>query len=241
VWKRVVDGRTLTFRLAGINNQNFLMRDEQTGSYWQQISGRAVSGPYRGRQLDLVPSDELTFALWRSENPEGTVLRPVDEFASEYEDKDWEQQMRKVRTVVDTKDTGLEPRELVLGVDHNGAARAYIVERVLEQKLVQDWIGGTPVIVVVGPDGKSVRVFEAQIQDQNGVPDFYRQPDLPKASQPDAGQAILIDSVSGSGWTFQGCAVSGPAHGQCLRAIPAIKDYWFDWHLYHPKTTVHNK
>ena len=38
-----MSGLVLTFHLAGINNQNFLMRDEQTGTYWQQISGRAIS------------------------------------------------------------------------------------------------------------------------------------------------------------------------------------------------------
>ena len=35
---RDVAGRRLTLHLAGINNQNFLMRDEETGTYWQQIS-----------------------------------------------------------------------------------------------------------------------------------------------------------------------------------------------------------
>ena len=98
----MVDGRTLTFRLAGINNQNFLMRDEETGSFWQQISGKAISGPYRGRQLELRPADELTFSLWRSENPRGRVLRPVEEFASKYEDKDWDRKMRNRPTVVST-------------------------------------------------------------------------------------------------------------------------------------------
>ena len=41
---REIDGLKLTFHLAGINNQNFLMRDEETGTYWQQINGVAVSG-----------------------------------------------------------------------------------------------------------------------------------------------------------------------------------------------------
>jgi hypothetical protein len=66
VWGSEVDGLRLKFHLAGINNQNFLMRDEQTGTYWQQISGAAVSGPLAGRQLTLVPSDELTWALWKA-------------------------------------------------------------------------------------------------------------------------------------------------------------------------------
>ena len=50
-----MDGLRLTFHLAGINNQNFLMRDEETGTYWQQISGRAIAGPLQGKQLTLVP------------------------------------------------------------------------------------------------------------------------------------------------------------------------------------------
>src|SRR5271167_1598957 len=108
---RDAGGRRLTFHLAGINNQNFLMRDEETGSYWQQISGAAISGPYRGRQLQLVHSDELTFATWRSENRNGTVLRPVGEFASQYENKDWEVRMQKTRTVVNTKNTPYNARE----------------------------------------------------------------------------------------------------------------------------------
>src|SRR6187431_1769377 len=99
------------------------MRDEETGSYWQQISGRAISGPYRGRQLELVHSDELTFGLWRAENPRGDVLRSVDRFASQYEVKDWETRMLKARTVVDTSGTPYGPRELMLGVELNGSAR----------------------------------------------------------------------------------------------------------------------
>ena len=34
-----VDGRRLHFHLAGINNQNFIMQDEETGTWWQQVTG----------------------------------------------------------------------------------------------------------------------------------------------------------------------------------------------------------
>ena len=34
------------------------MRDEETGSYWQQITGTAIAGPLKGRKLTLVPQDE---------------------------------------------------------------------------------------------------------------------------------------------------------------------------------------
>ena len=124
----------LTFHLAGINNQNFLMRDEETGTFWQQISGRAISGPLKGSQLDPVHSDELTFALWRGEAPNGMVLKPVAKDAREYETKDWDVRMAKVRTVLDFPNSGLKSRDLVLGIEISGASRAYPVDRISRPK-----------------------------------------------------------------------------------------------------------
>ena len=208
-----MDGRPLTFHLAGINNQNFLMRDEETGSFWQQISGIAVSGPLKGRQLELVHSDELSFGLWRQEHPDGTVLKPVAASANQYEDKDWEKAMGRMRTVVDTTATGRPPRELLFGLTHGGRSRAYPVDRVLAEKLVLD----QGVMLAVGPDGRSVRAFAVDS-------DFYRQPET----------GVLIAAATGSTWNFRGCT----AEGRCLKPVPMLKDYWFDWQRYHPDTTV---
>ena len=190
------------------------MRDEETGSFWQQISGKAVSGPLRGQQLELVRSEELSFGLWRSENPRGLVLTPMAQFTEEYEPKDWEKRMLRARTVVDTRDSGLAPRSLMLGADWQGVSRAYPLERVLVQKLVQDQIGSVPVIVVVGPDRQSVRAFVAKGSD------YYRRED-----------GTIMDSTTGSEWNFKGCAVAGPAAGRCLESVPLLKDYWFDWEV----------
>ena len=129
---RVSGGLVLTFHLAGINNQNFLMRDDQTGSYWQQITGAAVSGPLRGRRLTLVSSDELSFGLWAAEEPDGTVLKSVAKYASKYEKKDWEVKMLKEPHRAELSRTprvGLQPRTLMLGIRAFGASRAFSVRR----------------------------------------------------------------------------------------------------------------
>ena len=101
------------------------MRDEQTGSYWQQISGMAISGPMKGTQLKLVPSDELNFATWKSEQPEGTVLNDVAQYASEYAAPDWDKQMRRAPVVIDFPEHNLKPRDLMLGIQAFGASRAW--------------------------------------------------------------------------------------------------------------------
>jgi hypothetical protein len=49
----------------------------------------------------------------------------------------------------------------------------------------------------------------------------------------------LLDSL-GNTWNFAGCATSGPATGQCLEKINYLKDYWFDWKNYNPRTTVYS-
>jgi hypothetical protein len=229
VWRSEIDGLRLTFHLAGINNQNFLMRDEQTGTYWQQISGRAVSGPLAGRSLTLVPSDELGFALWKSEEPQGTVVQDVKAYVSEYSPKDWDVKMAKAPTVLSFREHGMQPRDIVMGVAAFGASRAFRYDALVREKLVMDHVGLEPVMLAVGPDGVSIRVFRRRVAGVEPAPDFYRV----------EGQAALfLDAATGSGWNFQGCAISGKLQGTCLERVEVIKDYWFDWRNYHAGTSI---
>jgi hypothetical protein len=228
---RDVAGRRLTFHLAGINNQNFLMRDEETGSYWQQISGVAISGPLKGSQLTLVLSDELTFGTWKAEEPAGTVLKPASKYASEYEAKDWDVRMKREPAVIQFPEHGMQSRDLVLGIQTVDASRAFLYDRVIKEKLVMGYVGAQPVLIAVGPDGQSVRAFRDRVPGVDGAPDFYRI----TANKPGV---LLMDSATGSEWNFQGCAISGKAKGACLERIPMLKDYWFDWRNYNPKTTI---
>ena len=216
------------------------MRDDQTGSYWQQITGKAIGGPLKGLGLTMIPSDDLTFALWRSEEPKGSILKPVAQFAKDYEKKDWEKRSAKARTVLSFPKTGIPPRELMLGASAFDASRAYPMKTILAEKLIKDHLGDEPVIVVLGPDNTSVRVFRNYVPHASYEPDFYRYLDPRYKSNP-ARMPLLTDAATGSEWNFQGCAVTGPAKGACLEQIPAIKDYWFDWRNYHPDTTVFNR
>ncbi len=230
MWGREVDGLKLTFHLAGINNQNFLMRDEETGTYWQQINGAAVSGPLAGRTLKLIPADELSFALWKTEQPNGEVLKDVPTYAAGYAPRDWDVHMKTRPTVLSYAQPGLAPRDLMLGIHLSGVARAFPHEAVVQQKLIQDRVGSEPVLLTVGPDGKSIRAFRARIPGVANAPTFYRT---------DA--AVVIDDTTGSHWDFQGCAIEGKVKGTCLDRIEVIKDYWFDWRNYNPGTTVYHQ
>ena len=162
MWTRTVDGRALHFYLAGINNQNFLMRDQETGTWWQQITGKAIYGPLSGSSLNLVLSDELTFGEWKSEEPDGQVLAEVPKYVKEY-DSNWEPEIAKLPVVISFPGTELKSRDVVVGLKIDTASRAYPWDTLVTQSPVIDHVHGTPLLVAVGPDGKSFRVFVSRI------------------------------------------------------------------------------
>jgi hypothetical protein len=228
VWKRTVGTQVLHFYLAGINNQNFLMRDRETGTWWQQISGKAIFGKLKGETLELAPFDELSFGLWKKESPGGQVLAPVARDQKKYDSK-WEDEVLKLPVPVNFPGTSLKSRDVVVGLVVAGEARAYPVEAIVKQSPIQDRLGGKPILLVTGIDGKSVRAFLSRV---DGA-------DIELFRKSDSQEFALIDSEGAGEWNFRGCAVSGPLTGKCLPELPAIKDYWFDWRNYHVDTTVY--
>jgi hypothetical protein len=229
-------GRELHFYLAGINNQNFLMRDRETGSWWQQVTGRAIAGELAGSTLELMPNDELTFATWKAESSHehSLVLAPVAGHGDKDYDKKWEEETAKYPVPLTFPGHGLKDRDVILGIEMSGQARAFPLAKVLDAKLLEDKIAGTPVALVTGPDGASVRIFRSQL---NGADiELYRESQS-NAQNP---EWRLLDS-QGNTWNFAGCATSGPATGQCLEKINFLRDYWFDWRNYNPATTVYSR
>lgn len=233
VWDRRVDGRTLTFELAGINNQNFLMRDRETGSWWQQMSGRAVRGPLAGRALERVASDEVSWRQWRAEiaTARPRVLRPVADTTWLAFSRDWEAETQKYPVRIDVPlDSQIPPRTVVLGVTSGGAARAYPFDAVRRQAPLVDVVGTTPVVLVIAGDGLSVRAFASQL---DGRRLEFVKPDV-------AGDTALVDVETGTAWNFEGRALSGPMAGRQLDRVQLTKNYWFNWLRYNPGTSLYH-
>ena len=232
MWEATVGGRVLNFRLAGINNQNFIMRDEETGSWWQQVTGEAILGPLKGQRLRQVFHDELTFGLWKREKPGGRVLRPDEqtERAGKYPPADWDERMTKVPVATSRGlDAALEPRALVVGVAVGAASKAYPFDAVVRQSPIIDAVGGVPIFIVAGDDKKSIRAFERTVEGRR----------LEFFVKADASPLLLVDAETGSEWDFTGRATSGPLAGRQLKKVAVLKDYWFDWKAYHPETEVY--
>jgi hypothetical protein len=236
VWDETVDGRRLKLHMTGINNQNFILRDEETGSWWQQATGEAFFGPLRGRRLRPVFADEVSFAVWRREHPESRVMQPATDLAWERWSADWEAKTARMPVIKEAAGAGprLAPRSVVLGLTRGGIDRAYPLDVLRRQGAVLDDLGGTPVVILVGEDGGSVRAFESTL-DGRRVPFFVKLAAAAGGTSP----RRWIDGAAGGEWDFQGRALTGPWRGRQLRPVPAMKDYWFDWRRFHPRTSVY--
>ncbi len=221
----------MRFRLAGINNQNFLMQDEETGSWWQQITGLAIAGPLKGRRLDRVLHDEVAFRIWLREHPDTRILAPAADTAWVRFSRNWEAETAKYPVPTRVRlDDSLPPRAVVVGLDLNGDAMAWPMAALERQLVIVDQVGGETVVLVLGEDGKSVRGFVPRVDGQ-----FIELFVIPGSTP-----LRLRDGTTGSTWDFRGVAIDGPLVGQALPPLAVLKDYWFNWRAYHPNGRVYN-
>lgn len=222
----------LHFRLAGINNQNFIMRDDETGTWWQQVSGKAIQGPLKGKQLKGVFHDEISFSIWKREQPQGRVLKPDERIlaSNQYAKSDWEKSVGAMRVVEGADiDQRLAPRTLVIGVSVGGKSVAYPLTALQKQSPIIDMVGSVPIVIVLGDDKRSVRAFERTVDGRRL--EFFQKTENNVLQ--------LIDAETGSTWSFEGKATSGPLSGRQLKKVFVLEDYWFDWRIYHPDTTIY--
>jgi hypothetical protein len=118
-----------------------------------------------------------------------------------------------------------------VGIVVNGKSAAYPLAALQKQSPIIDMIGDVPIVVVLGEDNRSVRAFERTVDGRKL--ELFRKTDRDAAIQ-------LVDAETGSTWNFEGKAISGPLAGRQLKKIFVLEDYWFDWRLYHPDTSIYS-
>jgi hypothetical protein len=188
----------------------------------------------QGHQLKSVFHDEVSFAIWKGEQPNGRVLKPDEKIVAknEYEKPDWEARYEKLRVVEGTDvDKRLPARTLVMGIALNGKSVAYPLSALQKQSPIIDMVGAVPVVVALGEDNRSVRAFERTVDGR--TLEFFQKKDDKNP------QFQLIDAETGSTWNFEGKAIAGPLAGRQLKKVFVLEDYWFDWRIYHPDTAIY--
>ena len=121
--------------------------------------------------------------------------------------------------------------ELVVGLAIDNDARAYPTGILFSREIVNDVVGGVPVLVTWCPRCYTALVHERRIH--GSVPVFGNHGALYK------GAMTWFDHETGSVWSQPlGTALAGPWVGAALSLIPSQITTWSDWRASQPETTV---
>jgi hypothetical protein len=155
VFAAKVDGRTLTFGVSGLLYQSdVLLYDRETNSLWSQLLGQAISGPLKGSRLSMLAVTQTRWHDWRREHPQTQVLSTATGAARPYRRDPYAgyEQSEELYFPVELPDAfrrfGIHPKERVLGIRINGAAKAYPFSQLDRTGgRLHDRVGGRPVTI----------------------------------------------------------------------------------------------
>jgi hypothetical protein len=122
-------------------------------------------------------------------------------------------------------DERLPLKSCVIGVLQGGQAKAYPVSSVATQKVINDQLGGDPLLILCVDD--FMQVYDPRV-DSGATLTF-------SASDGDR----FVDQESGSEWSVTGACLAGKYEGRQLAPIPHYnKIFWYVWSDYFPNGEI---
>jgi hypothetical protein len=208
-----------------------VMVERDTRTVFTHIEGRGVQGPFEGEQLEILPLVHTTLGKWKELHPDTTVLDPNTPYTDQYARPVTIGSSRLgagfARSLLNVDDR-LPGNELVLGVQVGSTFVAYQFA-ILEQEgdLVKDTIEGQALVVFA----------DAQIPTALAFVPIINGESLTFVATAENG--VFRDQETGSAWTVEGRAVSGPLNGESLTYVASFVTEWYGWSAYHPSTNIY--
>jgi hypothetical protein len=213
VFSPVVDGRAETFRLVGMDHFNAMLEDRTTGSWWRQANGEAITGARKGATLAEIPRLQVTLKEWLALHPTSLVMQGDPAFTEEYA-KDYAFERgtsRKALTGTDT--SSWHDKSWVVGLTLNRRSKAYDWNRLRRERVVNDEVGGAPVVLVLASDSASFFAY----------------------ARPDTATRFTLrgDSLVAGRRAY---ALTGRGAADSLVPLNASQEFWHSWREFQPGT-----
>ena len=213
VFSPIVDGRSETFRLVGMDHFNAMFEDARTHSWWRQANGEAIAGPSKGKALTEIPSRQVTLAEWLREHPTSLIMQADSGLKSNYS-KDFDYETGKSRKSLTGTDTiSWHDKAWVVGITVNGQSKAYDWNRLRRERVVNDVIGGQPIVLALASDTTSFAAFV----------------------RPSPSERFIVrnDSLVAGvvAYAFNGTGANGT-----LEPVKASQEFWHSWRTFQPAT-----
>ena len=125
----------------------------------------------------------------------------------------------------------LAPDDLVLGYVAGGQAYAYPFKILNYHEIVNDDLGGVPVLISYCPLCRSAIVYDRRVD--GDVLSFGNTSALYESD------LVMVDRTTGSyWWQVAGTAIVGPLTDAELEPLPSVVATWTNWASLHPETLV---
>jgi len=216
---------------------NLVMYDRASGdtdrTLWPQMSLGGRCGPAEGQTLSKYPSVEMEWAAWLALHPDTRVLGDETGIVRDYTmypygDYEEEDNIFTLAPILDL-DTRRLPKERVLGIPFgDGGGRVFpfgALNSIGNLAVVHETMGVSgseePIVVFWDSDASAAVAFRPQ----SGGQDLTFE----------VTNGAFVDVETGSQWSIDGQALSGPLAGSNLSIIPeAYVSFWFAFSEFFP-------
>jgi len=244
VFDRRQGGRVLDFGTTGrLRKSDLVMYDRQTESWWQQFTGRAIIGELAGTVLTRIPASIVAFEDLGTTYPHAQVLSRKTGYSRAYGKnpyRGYDSITDRPFLFFDPVDPRLPPMERVLNVAAGGAQRLYPFSVLRKQPVINDQVGGVPV-VVFSREGTLSVLDAGSIAGSRTVPSAtaFRR-DLGKQTLGfELSSGYITDRETGSRWNLLGVAVGGPLKGTRLHTVASGVHFAFAWLAFNPNSQIY--
>ena len=233
-----IDGERVEFGTSGLlYRSNKLMYDRKTNTLWNQFTGVPAAGPLVGTgiRLELLPVVTTTWGEWLKAHPDTTVLdQETGLYPARFYRSEWDsnsiyfryRESPQTMFPVQQSSDALTTKGQVIGLRINGEAKAYPLEALREQTVVNDDLGGQP-LVVITTGWLGSRAYERA--DRTFAP---------KVGTEETGN-VLTDSDGLLWQVSEDALVRADDPSVSLPRIPTHNAYWFGWYTFYPDTGVY--
>jgi hypothetical protein len=221
-----VDGRRLTFEVVYVYNGSFAIQDRQTASVWSPLLGQAIRGRLKGTKLRMLPLVQCEWQGWTDRHPSTQVLAGhLGTRGGHGGDQSIGSPGMPAgfRMSIASWDDRLAHNTLVLGVVLGNEQRAYTLAGLRRLGgVVNDDLDEVPIVAFAGLENGShaALAFRRVVDGQS----------LTFAT----GANGPTDRETGTIWSIEGGAVSGPLAGARLSFVSSHVAEWYIWAAYYP-------
>ena len=243
VFDRRFDDEVLDFGTTGwLRLSDLVMYDRQTETWWQQLTGTGIIGEHAGRELVRLPAAIVAWNHFRAAFPGGTVLSRETGHSRAYGSNPYAGYDSSTQPFLlrGTPDPRLPAMERVLHVTAGDAERIYPFGAFTDEPVINDEVGGEPVVVMSRGGTLSV-LDQGRIAESRRIPSaaaYSRRLDE-RVLEFELRDGRIADSATGSIWNLFGEAVEGTLSGRRLDALSRGEHFAFAWLAFHPDAEVY--